>query len=326
MGDLISVIIPNRNGSATIRQCLQAVFSSDYEHFEIIVVDDCSADDSAEIIKLFPCRLITLEKHSGASVARNRGARTSKGQILFFTDADCLLQPDTLSRINEAMAVHGPGTVIGGTYTREPADPGFFSRFQSVFIHYSETRHAAHPDYVASHAMAVRRGAFMNSGGFPEAFLPIIEDVEYSHRLRRAGHRLLVDPGIQVRHIFGFDLRASLRNAVRKSTYWFIYSLRNRDLFADSGTASWELKINVACCFLIVALLAAAAVLEKQALLYPVLLLLGLNAFVSKGLIRDFRETGGKVFAFLAYGYYTLLYPFAVAAGVASGIVRVLVR
>jgi hypothetical protein len=224
------------------------------------------------------------------------------------------------------MAVHGPGAIIGGTYTREPYDSGFFSRFQSVFINYFETKHAARPDYVASHAMAVERETFRSSGGFPEEFLPIIEDVEYSHRLRRASHTLLIDPGILVRHIFNFDLRGSLRNAVRKTTYWVMYSFRNKDLFADSGTASWELKINVAACFMIIALLAAAIVLKEPAFVYPVLLLAVLNMIVSNRLFKAFQETGGLFFAFLAYGYYTLLYPFAVGAGVVSGMVRVLAR
>ena len=88
----ISVIIPNRNGGAFIGKCLEAVFSTRYGRYEVIVVDDCSEDDSVEIIGKFPCRLIRLEKHSGASKARNTGAFHSTGQILFFTDADCLVR------------------------------------------------------------------------------------------------------------------------------------------------------------------------------------------------------------------------------------------
>ncbi len=54
----ISVIIPNRNGAATIGKCLTAVLDSRHDNFEVIVVDDGSGDDSVEIIKCFPCRLI----------------------------------------------------------------------------------------------------------------------------------------------------------------------------------------------------------------------------------------------------------------------------
>ncbi|TAL24620.1 MAG: glycosyltransferase, partial [Nitrospirae bacterium] len=61
MHKLISVIIPNYNGEATIGKCLEAVFSSEYDKFEVVVVDDCSNDNSVEIIKRFPCRLISLD-------------------------------------------------------------------------------------------------------------------------------------------------------------------------------------------------------------------------------------------------------------------------
>ena len=90
----------------------------------------------------------------------------------------------------------------------------------------------------------------MKSGGFKENFLPILEDVEFSHRLRRTGFKLTMNPEILVRHIFNFTLIKSLKNAFRKSLYWTIYSLKNKDLLTDSGTASIELKFNVASFFL----------------------------------------------------------------------------
>lgn len=81
MNKLISVIIPNYNGSSTIGKCLESAFSSKYDNFEVLAVDDCSTDNSVEIIKSFPCRLIALDKNSGASKARNTGAYKSSGEI-----------------------------------------------------------------------------------------------------------------------------------------------------------------------------------------------------------------------------------------------------
>ena len=93
---LISVIIPNRNGARTLRQCLSAALQSDYPHFEIIVVDDASQDQSTAIVGDYPCRLIELPHHSGAAAARNMGARHSRGGTLFFTDADIFTIGDFL--------------------------------------------------------------------------------------------------------------------------------------------------------------------------------------------------------------------------------------
>jgi glycosyltransferase involved in cell wall biosynthesis len=183
----ISVIIPNRNGSATVGRCLEAAFASDHESFEVIVVDDDSADGSVETIRRFPCRLMELRDHAGAAAARNAGSRQARGGILFFTDSDCLLEKQTLRIAQRTLEGAGSDAVIGGTYTREPPDTSFYSVFQSVFINYFETKSGGTPDYVATHAMAIHAATFARQGGFPEHFLPILEDVEFSHRLRRSG-------------------------------------------------------------------------------------------------------------------------------------------
>jgi glycosyltransferase involved in cell wall biosynthesis len=156
MGTFISVVIPNYNGGKTIEKCLAAVLSSKYDCFEVIVVDDASSDNSVELISRFPCRLIRLEKHAGASQTRNAGARESGGDIIFFIDADCIVAEDTLSLVHKALSAQR-GIVIGGSYTPLPYDTNFFSIFQSVFIHYSELKRKE-PDYIASHSMAIERG------------------------------------------------------------------------------------------------------------------------------------------------------------------------
>ncbi len=318
----ISIIIPNRNGEATIGGCLQAAFASQYPHFQVTVVDDCSTDSSVEVIKRFPCKLIRLDKHSGASRARNVGARHSDGDIFFFTDADCLLTKNALAIAEKTVAAEGADVILGGTYTPIPYDNGFFSSFQSVFINYSETKRAQNPDYVATHAMVMDARTFSKTGGFNEHFLPILEDVELSHRLREAGYRLIINPQIQVQHIFDYSLSRSLRNAIVKSMYWTIYSIRNRDLFADSGTASVGLKINVVVFFLSAFLLLAALWTKQVILLWFVALAVTVNFFANTGLLFAFYRSKGLVFFAVATAYYLLLYPLAVAAGALTGVMR----
>ena len=129
MNPLISVIIPNHNGEKTIGFCLDAVHNSSYDNFEVIVVDDCSTDRSVSIVEQFPCRLLRLAEHGGASKARNTGAQNSKGKLLFFIDADCLVQHDTITAAAAAYKQSGPDVVIGGTYTPVPFDQDFTIRF-----------------------------------------------------------------------------------------------------------------------------------------------------------------------------------------------------
>lgn len=316
----ISVVIPNHNGERTIGRCLKAALASEYSNFEIVVVDDCSSDNSTTITEQYPCRLIQLPEHSGASRARNVGAQNSRGDVLFFIDADCLLQPDTLSIAAESYMKHKPDIVLGGTYTLLPFDQDFFSTFQSVYIHYSETKNTNNPDYIATHAMLIRRNAFTETGGFNEDFMPILEDVEFSHRLKKSGYALCMDPAIQVRHIFNFTFIKSFRNGIRKAKYWSIYSLKNKDLLSDSGTASREFKLNVLSCFIVFFLLVSGFLVNSWSLAISAPLLYGANLYLNRQLIKTFYKTKRPSFAFLAVLYYTLIYPFAVGIGAFSAI------
>jgi len=322
MEDLVSVIIPNRNGGTTIGKCLAAAQKSDHGNFEIIVVDDASEDNSVEVIERYPCRLVRLWQHEGAARARNAGAAESRGRMLFFTDADCLLLPDTLALAAATLAREGSNAIIGGTYTPTPYDRRFCSRFQSVFVNYFETRRAPAADYLATHALAADAAVFRSSSGFAEDVRPILEDVEFSHRLRHAGCRLVMNPAIQVQHIFNYSLSRSLRNAFTKSRYWTAYAIGNRDLLADSGTASVGLKLNVLVFAGSAGLLCGFVLTGKMMLLGFMALALAFNLFVNRGLVLAYHRAEGLGFALMATLYYLSLYALAVGAGAGAGVLR----
>ena len=320
MDKFISVVIPNYNGSKTVGKCLEAVLSSKYDRYEVIVVDDKSSDNSVEIINSFPCRLIKLAKHAGAAKARNTGVRESAGEIIFFIDADCIVSGDTLSLVHKAIKGQ-KNTVIGGSYTPLPYDNNFFSIFQSIFINYSELKQKK-PDYIATHSMAIEKSIFEKNNGFSEKFLPVLEDVEFSHRLRRSGHQLLMEPDILVRHIFNFTFWKSLKNAFRKSRYWTMYSLGNRDVFRDSGTASQGLKVNVLSNFLIMLFLLLYFFMPSRIFLVLLLMISGINLYLNRNLLRAFYRTKGALFAIPASLYYMLIYPLAAGAGSFIGMMQ----
>ena len=320
----LSIIIPNYNGARTIGTCLEAVIASRDDACEIVVVDDCSHDGSISVIEKYPCKLIRLPKHSGASASRNAGAFGSTGDVLFFIDNDCIVTDDTILRVRKDLSELPPDIVVGGTYTTVPYDAGFFSSFQSAFINYFETKNRNDPDYLATHALVIRAEAFKKLRGFNEDFLPILEDVEFSHRLARNGFRLSMDPDLQVRHIFHYSLVRSLRNAVKKTRYWTEYSLANRDLFADSGTASKEIKVNGVTWLVTVTLVLLYLTIGQRSLLPLLPLLWVANMFVNRHLYRAFLKAGGAWFAVMAGSYYSFIYPAAVWAGFFRGMYQYL--
>ena len=98
---LISVIMPNYNGHRFVEQAIDSVLSQTYQNFELIVVDDCSTDDSLQRIKIKEntdnrIHVIALEKNSGVANARNVGILEAKGEYIALIDNDDLWTADKL--------------------------------------------------------------------------------------------------------------------------------------------------------------------------------------------------------------------------------------
>ena len=96
---LVSVIIPVYNSEKYVKEAIDSVLKQTYQNFEIIVVDDCSTDNSCQIIKKIDdqrIRLIKLDKNSGVAVARNIAIENAKGQYIAFLDSDDIWLEDKL--------------------------------------------------------------------------------------------------------------------------------------------------------------------------------------------------------------------------------------
>lgn len=100
---LISVVMPNYNGHRFVEQAIDSVLSQTYQNFELLIVDDCSKDDSLQLIKRKAqsdsrIRVISLEKNAGVANARNVGIREAKGKYIALLDNDDLWTADKLER------------------------------------------------------------------------------------------------------------------------------------------------------------------------------------------------------------------------------------
>lgn len=98
---LITVVMPNYNGHRFVEQAIDSVLSQTYQDFELLIVDDCSEDDSLQLIKQKAqsdsrIRVIALEKNVGVANARNVGIREAKGKYIALLDNDDLWTADKL--------------------------------------------------------------------------------------------------------------------------------------------------------------------------------------------------------------------------------------
>lgn len=101
MNELVSIIMPSYNTAKFIKETVDSVLSQTYTNWELIIVDDCSTDNTDEIVSQFEdgrIKYIKNEKNSGAAVSRNRALREAKGKWIAFLDSDDLWEKDKLSK------------------------------------------------------------------------------------------------------------------------------------------------------------------------------------------------------------------------------------
>jgi glycosyltransferase involved in cell wall biosynthesis len=97
---LVSIIIPVYNDADRLKQCLQKLSNQTYAPCEVIVVDNGSAclDEVSAVVKSCAIATLICESTAGSYAARNRGIASAQGEILAFTDADCLPAPDWIEQ------------------------------------------------------------------------------------------------------------------------------------------------------------------------------------------------------------------------------------
>ena len=96
---LVSVIIPNYNYGHFLAQSIDSVLAQTYPNIEIIVVDDGSSDDSAEVLMTYSDKIKWIKQsNQGVSAARNKGTAASKGELIAFLDADDVWLPEKIEK------------------------------------------------------------------------------------------------------------------------------------------------------------------------------------------------------------------------------------
>lgn len=110
MNDLVSIIMPSYNTAAYIGASIRSILAQTYENWELLIVDDCSTDQTDLVVEAFSDPRIHYfknERNSGAAVSRNRALREAKGEWIAFLDSDDLWMPEKLERQLAFMSENG---------------------------------------------------------------------------------------------------------------------------------------------------------------------------------------------------------------------------
>lgn len=243
----ISVIIPAYNAEKTITKCLSSVVSQKVKPFEIIVVDDGSSDNTMIFAKKF-AKVIKNVLSKGPSGARNSGAKVSRGDILAFTDSDCILKLNWLKKISAAFEDQNVGAVGGGYCSG--INNSFWQRFCTKELNYRRRNWYGSVKTLVSNNMAVRRNIFVEEGGFPETY-PVCEDMLLSFNISLK-HKVLWLTDNGVIHHFKNSLKSFLLhqfNFGKESTKFF---LENPNVLASGNHQGRSLHLAIIISFLFV--------------------------------------------------------------------------
>ena len=211
---MVSIVVPVYNAYETIKECIESILDNDYpkELTEILAIDDGSTDKTLELLEeIKDNRLkILVQDHGGPAKARNLGIHESKGDIIIFTDSDCISPKDWLKKMTERIK---EDKVIGGGI--EPSE-GYtiWERFEQNRRDRLYGKEEKTADLLPSCNLAVKKEILNEVNGFDERFkYASWEDYDLCNRIHAKGYSIYYYPDIHILHKHSTTFKGILKKA-----------------------------------------------------------------------------------------------------------------
>ena len=236
----VSVIVCSYNGGQTLEACLRSLKKVNYPDYEVVLVDDGSTDNTKEIVAHHPWVNTIHQPNMGLSVARNVGAAHATGEILAYTDSDCMADPDWLYYLVGTL-LSGNYAGVGGPNISPPAQ-----NWQQACVAAAPggPSHVLLTDVVAEHIpgcnMAFHRWAFDKIGGFDPEYRKAGDDVDFCWRLQQEGEVIAFSPSAIVWHYRRFTLKAFRKQQEGYGEAESLLRFKHLVFFGPTGTAKWK--------------------------------------------------------------------------------------
>ena len=245
-----SIIIPACNCERTIRLCLEAMKRLQVSELrEIIVVDDGSTDKTADIVKSFKEVRYFFQENKGPAAARNRGANEAKGEVVCFTDSDCMPRGDWLKRLGESFS-DGKIAAVAGSYGLANPRNSLAQCIQDEIVFRHKKLLPSRPKVFGSYNVAIRKKIFDAVGGFDESYrFASGEDNDLSYRIRQKGYDIFFSKNALVDHFHTESLLKYLKEQWRHG-FWRMRLYRQHPRMAKGDDYTfWKDIIEVPLSF-----------------------------------------------------------------------------
>ena len=301
----VSVVVCAYNAERTMDPCLESLKKLTYPNYEVVVVNDGSKDRTLEITERHGYTKIISQENKGLSVARNVGLQHSTGEIIAYTDSDCVADPDWLTYMVAKMlsadlyACGGPNfpppedSLVPSAVAVSPGGP------THVLVSDDEAEH------IAGCNMAFRREALEKIGGFDPQFRAAGDDVDLCWRLQFAGYKIGFSPAATVWHFrrntveayFGQQRGYGKAEAMVYAKHPFRFNL--------FGQAKWLGRIYGD--------LSASMLLSRKPIIY--------SGIFGRGLFQTLYEAPSSIAAFLplTFEWNLVAWPLALAGVLVGG-------
>jgi glycosyltransferase involved in cell wall biosynthesis len=313
----VSVVVPARDAARSLALCLDAVARSAGGRAEVIVVDDGSRDDTAEVARRRGATVIRHERSRGPAAARNAGAARARADVVLFLDADVVLAEDAIPRVLDAFRVDAGLAAVFGSYDDAPAAQTFVSEYRNLLHHFVHQTAREDSESFWAGCGAIRRDVFVALGGFDERYRrPSIEDIELGGRLARAGHRVRLEKRLRGTHLKRWTLGNVLLVDVRDRAYPWARLILERGRMPADLNLRYEHRASAALVWLSAALalgLPLATATTQPVLILALLAAAGALLVLNRGFYRFLIERRGVLFAARAVPLHLLYYAYASA-------------
>ena len=241
---IFSVIVPFLNEELYIEQCIQALLGQDFNQneYELIFIDNGSTDASVEIVRKFSNIALFYESEKSAYVARNRGLKEARGEIIAFTDADCIVSKDWLMHISQGIRESG-ATIVFGQRCFLPNIPltlKIFEDYENAKVEYVLKNCAKRYFFANNNNMAVKKIAFERYGYFLTWYAGA--DTEFLQRC------ISQDPDLKVAYLNEMKIThlevKNIRTWLKKNNLYGRYNIMVEELF-DYTPLNYATKLKI---------------------------------------------------------------------------------
>jgi len=225
----VSIVIPTYERPRQLALCLNALSALEYprDRYQVIAVNDGSPKTTGigkQLKQAFPHFELIHRPHGGPAAARNAGASAAEGEIIAFTDDDCLPEKNWLLEITDAVS-GSPQSLVGGKIVNILSGNVFATASQLLIdFLYERCETSRAMQFFCASNLACRLDAFQQLGGFSEAFpIAAAEDRDFCRRWIKAGGALTYEPNAVVNHAHHMTARHFWKQHVNYGKGAFIF-------------------------------------------------------------------------------------------------------